>query len=207
WDFDAKKKIRYRTDDEYEQHFRTVFFNAVRRSLRSDAPVLAELSGGRDSSSIVCVADKILACEAAETPALDTISWYDDSEPNWNDRPYLTKVEEKRGRSGWHIDLGLQYPKESFERELPNLPVAPVPVFDGRILQQIRLCLMSQGNRVVLSGIGGDEVMGGVPVPTAELQDLLRMAKFASLARQLQAWALQKKKPLLSLLLEAVQGF
>ena len=123
WDFDPGKKIRYRTDAEYEEHFRTVFATAVQRRLRSDRPVLAELSGGRDSSSIVCMADTIIARGAADTPRLDTISYYDDSEPNWNERPYFTKVEEKRGRTGWHINVGAQDPEENsrFPNRIPNL--------------------------------------------------------------------------------------
>jgi len=107
WDFDPGKHIRYRTDAEYEEHFRTVFAKAVQRHLRSDLPVLSELSGGRDSASIVCMADTIIARGIAETPRLDTISHYDDSEPHWNERPYFTKVEEKRGRTGWHSHPGL----------------------------------------------------------------------------------------------------
>src|SRR5205807_3704140 len=109
WDFDPGKKIRYHTDAEYEEHFRTVFAKAVQRRLRSDRPVLAELSGGMDSSSIVCMADTIIACGGAETPRLDTISWYDDSSdqiaPDWNERLYFTRVEEKRGMTGYHINL------------------------------------------------------------------------------------------------------
>src|SRR6267154_1285417 len=65
WDFDPDKRIRYRTDGEYEEHFRAVFGEAVRRRLRSDSPILAELSGGMDSSSIVCMADTIIARAAA----------------------------------------------------------------------------------------------------------------------------------------------
>src|SRR5207302_381895 len=61
WDFDPGKRIRYRTDAEYEEHFRAVFGKAVQRRLRSDGPILAELSGGMDSSSIVCMADSIIA--------------------------------------------------------------------------------------------------------------------------------------------------
>src|SRR5882672_5118370 len=61
WDFDPSKRIRYRVDADYEEHFRTVFAEAVRRRLRSDTPVLAELSGGMDSSSIVCIADAVIA--------------------------------------------------------------------------------------------------------------------------------------------------
>jgi asparagine synthase (glutamine-hydrolysing) len=207
WDFDPSKRIRYRTDDEYEEHFRTVFAEAVRRRLRSDRPILAELSGGMDSSSIVCMADTIIARGAAETPRLDTISYYDDSEPNWNERPYFTKVEEKRGGTGTHIDVGSQ---ESFRFEFDSDHFAATPGSCGRpskARRQIAACMTSQGNRVVLSGIGGDEVTGGVPTPIPELEDLLAGGHFRTLARQLKLWALNKRKPWFHLLFDAARGF
>ena len=211
WDFDPHKRIRYRTDREYEEHFRTVFAEAVRRRLRSDRPILAELSGGRDSSSIVCMADAVVARGAAETPRLDTLSMYDDSEPNWNERPYFTKVEEKRARVGWHINMGVQDQQEIAAlqptSEIPRDCCLANPCTDGRSSAQFRACLESQGNRVVLSGIGGDEVMGGVPTPTPELEDFLATAQFGRLAHQLKAWALQMKKPWFHLLFGAVRGF
>jgi asparagine synthase (glutamine-hydrolysing) len=67
--------------------------------------------------------------------------------------------------------------------------------------------MTSQGNRVVLSGIGGDEVMGGVPTPTPELEDLLARGHFRELAHQLKVWALNKKKPWFYLLFDAARGF
>ena len=60
WWFAPEQRIRYKSDAEYEEHFRHVFRQAVRRRLRSDRPILAELSGGLDSSSIVCMADDII---------------------------------------------------------------------------------------------------------------------------------------------------
>src|SRR5882762_10129584 len=211
WDFDPEKRIRYRTDAEYEDHFRTVFAKAVQRKLRSDRPVLAELSGGRDSSSIVCMADEVIARGAAETPRLDTLSMYDDSEPNWNERPYFNKVEEKRGRTGWHINVGPPDPEKKAEPEpspeTPNGRFVPTPGYDGRPSPQFGMCLASQGNRVVLSGIGGDEVMGGVPTPAPELENLLARAQFGALAHQLKVWALEKRKPWFHLFWEAIRGF
>jgi asparagine synthase (glutamine-hydrolysing) len=208
WEFDPTKKFRYRTDAEYEEHFRVVFGAAVQRSLRSDCPILAELSGGRDSSSIVSMADTVIARGAGITPRLDTISWFDDSEPNWNERPYFTKVEEKRGRRGWHIDLGAQ---DSRQSSLPTLGatnhVLATPGADGRPHSQFRACIVSQGNRVVLSGIGGDEVMGGIPTPLPELQDLLARARVSLLAHQVTAWALEKRKPWFHLLFGAAKEF
>ena len=208
WDFDPCKRIRYRTDVEYEEHFRTVFGEAVRRRLRSDSPILAELSGGMDSSSIVCMADTIIVRGAAETPRLDTLSYYNDSEPNWNERPYFAKVEEKRGVTGCHIDVGKQ---ESFKFENDSDRFAATPGSGGgrpnEASRQLAARMASQANRVVLSGIGGDEVMGGVPTPTPELLDLLARARFRTLAHQLKVWALNKRKPWFHLFFGAARGF
>ena len=211
WDFDPQRRIRYRTDAEYEEHFRGVFAQAVQRSLRCDRPVLAELSGGRDSSSIVCVADLVIARGAAETPRLDTLSKYDDSEPNWNERPYFTKVENKRGRTGWHVNIGSQVPEETPEARLHSEDSdhhsLATPGTDGLSSPQMRMCLSAQGNRVVLSGVGGDEVMGGVPTPTPEFENLLARARFGALAHQLKVWALEKRKPWFHLFFETARRF
>ena len=208
WDFDSDKQIRYRTDAEYEEHFRAVFAEAVRFRLRSDSPILAELSGGMDSSCIVCMADTIIARGATQFPRLDTISYYDDSEPNWNERPYFTKVEEKRGRIGCHIDVGSQGPlKFDFNSEYFRATPGSNGGRPSETNRQLGACMTSQGNRVVLSGIGGDEVTGGVPTPTPELQDLLVRGHFRILAHQLKVWALNKRKPWFHLLLDAARDF
>jgi asparagine synthase (glutamine-hydrolysing) len=67
--------------------------------------------------------------------------------------------------------------------------------------------MRSGGYRVLLSGIGGDEVTGGVPTPRPELEDLLARGRLRLLARQLKAWALSGRKPWTHLLFEAMRGF
>jgi asparagine synthase (glutamine-hydrolysing) len=207
WDFDPGKRIRYKADVEYEEHFRVDFEEAVRRRLRSDSPILAELSGGVDSSSIVCMADAMIARGIAETSRLDTVSYYDDSEPNWNERPYFTKVEEKRGRTGTHIDFAR---REAFKFEFDSHQFMATPGSGGHATEASRrlmACMTVQGNRVLLSGVGGDEATGGVPTPTPELEDLLASGQFRTLARQLKLWALNKRKPWFHLFLESARGF
>lgn len=217
WDFDPGRKVRYRTDAEYEEHFRSVFGTAVQRTLRSDRPVLAELSGGVDSSSIVCMADKVIARGQAECPLLDTVTWYDECNPSWGERPYFTKIEEKRGRVGCHIDFGTAKQGEqvdsnrSFLSEFENDRLAATPFSNKRRtehFEQYEAYIRSGGYRVTLSGIGGEEATGGgVPTPRPELQDLLARARLFTLAHQLNAWAVKMRKPRLALLWEAVRGF
>jgi asparagine synthase (glutamine-hydrolysing) len=206
WAFDPAKRIRRGADAEYEEEFRTVFAQSVRRRLRSDNPVLAELSGGMDSSSIVCVADEVISQGRAETPRLETLSYYDDSEPNWNERPYFSQVEEKRGRRGCHLDVSSQV-----WHAMPE--TGPIEVTPGRvagrskIADQFAACLTAHGSRALLSGIGGDEVTGGVPTPTQELADLLCGCKFRTLAHKLKLWALVQRRPWLHLLAETIGMF
>jgi asparagine synthase (glutamine-hydrolysing) len=220
WDFDPGKRIRYRTDAEYEEHFRSALTTAVQRCLRSDRPVLAELSGGMDSSSIVCTADIVISRDAAECPRLDTISWFDDSydhiEPDSNELHWINKVEEKSGRTGFHINLGALKANEfgsqqSFESEFDNDRFAATPIPSGLkadFFKQYAAHMKSQGNRVTICGVGGSEFLGdGVPTPKQELQNLLARARFVTLARQLNAWATKMRKPRLPLLWEALRGF
>jgi asparagine synthase (glutamine-hydrolysing) len=205
WDFDPGKKTRYRTDSEYEEHFRSVFTQSVGRRLRSENPVIAELSGGMDSTSIVCVADQILRGNNLECPRLETVSYYDDSEPNWNERPYFTKVEERRGRSGLHIDVGSGQSPQFSHDHFAATPGSQSPLV--HVTEQLTSFMRSHGSRVLLSGIGGDEVTGGVPTPVPELADLLVKAHFRLLAHQLKVWAIQQKCPWFHLLFEVAREF
>jgi len=202
WDFDPARRIRYGTDSEYEEHFRAVFSQSVGRRLRSDSPVLAELSGGMDSSSIVCVADEVARRESGITGGVETVSYYDDSEPNWNERPYFTRVEEKRGRTGYHIAVTAHSLFES-QHAVDLLALTPNSL---SAKDESAKCLAdhmrAQAMRVLLSGIGGDEVTGGVPTPSPELADLLTRGRVRALARQLKLWALSKREPWVHLLID-----
>jgi asparagine synthase (glutamine-hydrolysing) len=200
WHLNPKSRIRYKTDAEYEEHFRHVFRQSVRRRLRSDSPILAELSGGLDSSSIVSMADDIIANEREHFPRLDTISYYDKTEPSGDDWAYFQKIEAKRGRVGIHIDaskLGIS------PASLECQDFCPVPGALGmaqKLVTERADAVRRKGYRIVLSGIGGDEFLGGIPDPRSHLADLIIQFKLVTLVKQLSAWSLVKRAPWIHLL-------
>ena len=206
WNFDSAKQIVYRNDLEYEENFRAKFAESISRRLLADQPILAELSGGMDSSSIVCMADHITASGIAPPSRLDTVSYYDNSEPNWNERPYFAKVEEKRGRIGCHIAIN------SGRSLIPDFECsrfAPTPSVTrhSETTRQLGEFMRSNGHRILLSGVGGDEVMGGVPTAAPELSDLLASGRFGDLGHQLKAWALNNRQPWFHLFFESIRSF
>jgi asparagine synthase (glutamine-hydrolysing) len=160
-----------------------------------------------DSSSVVCIADSILEHGESGTPRLDTLSCYDDSEPNWNERPFFTTVEEKRGRQGCHIDVS-SHNSFNFLRAAGSFVASPDAIGSGsRFDAEFSACMKLQGYRVVLSGAGGDEATGGVPTPLPELEDLFARGQVRELAHKLKLWALEKRKPWFHLLFGAIRAF
>src|SRR5262249_54982784 len=75
WALPAGDEIRYRDERRYEEQLRALFREAVAVRLQSDSPVLAELSGGLDSSSVVCMANRLMRSGAVGTSRLTGMSY------------------------------------------------------------------------------------------------------------------------------------
>jgi asparagine synthase (glutamine-hydrolysing) len=199
WKLDPQQEIRYAKDAEYEEHFRQLFREAVHCRLRSDRPVWAELSGGLDSSSIVCMADQIVRAGGAPTPRLETISYIDEESTTFFDRNFISLVENIRGRVGHHLQSDQHWvrfvsPRQSFiSKPDSNLCVAGTHKW-------LSTEMKADSARVLLSGLGGDQVLWSIPEAAPQLTDLVFQRKPLLLHRELQAWSLALKQPYLVLL-------
>src|SRR5258708_4785135 len=59
WQWILKDQLRYQSDAEYDDQFLSLFGQAVERRSEPDTRALAQLSGGVDSTSIVCMSDHL----------------------------------------------------------------------------------------------------------------------------------------------------
>lgn len=194
----VKTSIRYDSEREYDEHFLTLFGQSVARRTGPGAPILAHLSGGMDSTAIVCMSDHMRRSVNQNSDLLDTLSFYDDSESSLDERAYFTITENRRGKTGIHLNtaMGLR----TFEPVSSDDGRYYLPGSDSFSLEQEKRLLRlvwEQGYRVILSGTGGDELLGGVPTGLPELSDLLWRGEITKLFRRSIEWCLPGRTPLL----------
>ena len=100
WSMPIGDTIQYRNEHRYEEELRALFREAVAVRLQTESPVLAELSGGLDSSSVVCMANHLIRSGAVKTPRLETVSF---TWQNSLDEPFIREVESHCGIKGARI--------------------------------------------------------------------------------------------------------
>jgi len=206
WNPAASRTVHLKDDADYEQQFLSLFLQSVERRTGPGAPILAELSGGMDSTSIVCASDALRRRENSSAELLDTVSYYDDSESSLDERRYFTITEEKRGKAGTHLEMA--FSDRTFSPHVGTEGIYSLPGSDSLSIIRERSfheCVWKRGYRSIVSGIGGDELLGGVPDPYPELAGYLTSGNLHELLARGVAWSLVDRAPLLWTLARTVQ--
>lgn len=196
WAFDPSKRIRYRTDDEYASHFADVFQTAVASRLQAEGPVLCELSGGLDSSSIACMGARLVGARAVEAPSMQTLSYVFSKSETADESPFIEIIEAHLAQSTIRVreeDVPLLQP-------LPALLAPDVPtnglVFSSQY-EAVGRIAQAAGARVVLSGMGGDQAFWSQGDEGLPLADLLMKGHLRELIRQCDNWSRVRRQPFL----------
>lgn len=154
---DLGRSLGLNSDREYAEGYLNTFTAAVKCRLRSDRPVGSALSGGLDSSSIVCVAREILQREGR--PLLKTFSGVFDEVPESDERPYINAVIDQGGFEPHFVRADQISPLVDWEQVLWHLEE---PIWTPNLFLHWGLytAARQQGVRVFLDGFLGDNVVG-----------------------------------------------
>ncbi len=153
WDIPYTDTYKARSEDDLLQEFEELFIDAVRLRLIADVPVGILLSGGLDSSAVAAaVAD-------LHNAQLNSFSVAFADAPQINEFPFAREVAQHVGMNHHEIVIG----QNEFVDFLPRfVHFADEPLAD---LASIPLYYVSKLARekvkVVLSGEGSDEILGG----------------------------------------------
>lgn len=188
WKPDPKFRIRYKSDSDYEEHFRYIFAQSVRNRLRTNGVVCAELSGGLDSSSIVCVANELI--KKGEVPAsrLVTISCRYDESLSADEFLFIDSIENKIGQKGIHIwESDLRMFSQLLDHPLGALP--NIMAIFGKRHELIASAMKACGAKILLRGTGGDHLMLSQVRYPPDLADCLARCNLFALHRNILEWA------------------
>lgn len=169
WSLDPMREIRLNSDEEYEKAFRDVFEKAVKCRLRSAFPVGSMLSGGLDSSSIVCMAREILPKDRR----LKTFSAIFDIRKECDERPYIESVLQKGDLDPFFVHADEIGPLYKIDEMLlyEDQPFCGPNLFITWVLHQE---VHQQDVRILLHGIDGDTTVSHGFAYITELTGKLR---------------------------------
>ncbi|MFX4262063.1 asparagine synthase (glutamine-hydrolyzing) [Pelotomaculum propionicicum] len=143
------------TEEYFVDRLRVLLEDAVKIRLRSDVPLGAHLSGGMDSSTVVCLTSML----NITGEKLKTFTGAFNEGENFDETRYSRLVADKAGAECLEI-----YPTaEDFIETLPKIiyymdePAAGPGVFPQYMVSR----LASEHVKVVLGGQGGDEIFAG----------------------------------------------
>ena len=196
WDYQAGS-IRYKDDAAYEEHLRHVFREAIRSRLRVDGPVCAELSGGWDSSTVVCMAHEVMRETPVQARALHTISYVSFKSEEANERKFIEAVEEHCGLDGRHVNAD--------DHPYVPSPTWVSPVDNSNLVLRMREVVHARGARLVLTGRVGDATMGAQGDCSGSLADLIMEGRVVEYLRQARAWSLATRKPFVQIVPQSMR--
>jgi asparagine synthase (glutamine-hydrolysing) len=158
YDLNPAKEIRYRRDEEYADHFRSLLFDAVRCRLRSHGAVTADLSGGLDSSSIVAVTKRLIDDGAVSVSSFEPNS-VTFERPEADERRYVADFEAMWELRGVHMPPKILTRAECVESAHHYRDLAPGP--NGLLADFQKFSSEHGPPRIWLSGQGGDDFLSG----------------------------------------------
>lgn len=204
---DRWERFDERNLQEYKATIKEMLVDAVTIRLRSDVPIGSCLSGGIDSSTIVCIINELLEKDGVkqigDRQKVFTVGYEADA---IDERKWATKIVE-RTRTSWHKTIPRS---EELLTDVEDLVrTQDIPFGSTSIYAQYRVMELAKqcGVKVLLDGQGGDELFAGYRGYHGVFA--VEMLKHLDIARFMQEWkntanSPVNKKSLLVLLMKII---
>jgi asparagine synthase (glutamine-hydrolysing) len=167
-------RLLHKNDAEYAEEFLDVFSEAVRCRIADSCKIGFDLSGGLDSSSILCLANRL----EPNAPRHEAFSLA-CVDPRADERSFISAVSRKTGvKTHMLPTTRVDHSRIQQLVEIYKEPPGPANLLMHDLVLQT---FQEKGFRVRLTGSGGDQLTIGDPRHTA---DLLKSLKVWSAVRQ-----------------------
>ncbi len=155
-DFSGEERGTGKDEQYYAERLLELLIDATRLRLRADVPVGAYLSGGLDSSAIAAIVKRYMGNK------LRTFS-IAFSDEHFDERAHQQRMADYLGTEHTSMectdaDIANVFPEVVWHAETPLLRTAPAPMY---ILSNL---VRQNGLKVVLTGEGADEFLGGYDI-------------------------------------------
>jgi asparagine synthase (glutamine-hydrolysing) len=178
WEIDLEKRTRYVRTAQYYEQFHELFLRSVSRRLRSDVKTGSSLSGGLDSSAVVCSIKELnadLSTFSARFPGAsgDEGSWIEEVNRKTGFRNY-TVIPEADGFLNHAASLVYHH----------EFPIASTSVYAQYCVMKLA---RENGVKVLLDGQGADEFLAGYDnLKYFALWELYRKGKIMQFRREVR---------------------
>lgn len=155
WRIDPSKTLDISLEEACEQ-FKIIFTQSVKRRLRSDVPVGSSLSGGLDSSLVVCVLGQLLQTQGKSVSTFSA-RFRDFVKDETRYQEYV--IDKTRARS-----FSVYSESDVLDREIDKIfSHQEEPFGSASILVQYQVFQLAKQNNVtvLLDGQGADEILAG----------------------------------------------
>ncbi|MFT4412559.1 asparagine synthase-related protein [Fredinandcohnia humi] len=192
----AEQKLRLKSDFEYEEAFKEVFFRAVNDRLRTHGEVGAQLSGGLDSGTVVSFAAKALE---KKNKRLNTYSFIPEMDfKDWTSKYYVADerpfIKETVNFVGNINDHYLDFSGKNFFSEINDflqITEMPYKFFENSFwLRGLSEYASQKGSKILLNGARGNFSIswGSIEINLNYYGDLFRKLKWIQLYKELDLY-------------------
>lgn len=166
------------SDAEHVERFRTLFDQALIAATRCQGGVAAQLSGGLDSSAVVCRIDQLVR-DGRIPGMVEAISARYPGEI-CDEGPWIAEVERQCDLQSAMVE-GTRFDEAAAARWCADTLHLPLRPNTAGTIEAMCRHMAGRGIRVALTGEGGDDWLAG---SRAHWPDLLRRGRWGRLARE-----------------------